>query len=74
MPYLSVAGRPELTEAFEAAHSVMLAVFSADHCAELTAAHLPGYVESLFVVRETCSIITLRNSSYRISVQYDKQW
>lgn len=47
-PYLAAGGNTLLLPIFEAAHSVMLAVFSAPRNAELTARHLPFYIESLF--------------------------
>ncbi|KAI9853020.1 MAG: hypothetical protein M1838_002799 [Thelocarpon superellum] len=47
-PYLTSGGNPNLREIFEAAHSVMLAVLSTPHNAELTARITPFYVESLF--------------------------
>ena len=39
-----------LLEIFEAAHSVVLAVFSAPQNADITAKHLPFYVDNLFAV------------------------
>ena len=49
-PYLAAGGNNNLLPIFEAAHSVMLAVFSAPQNADLTAKHLPFYIESLFNV------------------------
>ena len=49
-PYLAAGGNNNLLPIFEAAHSVMLAVFSAPQNAELTARQLPFYVEALFKV------------------------
>lgn len=49
-PYLAAGGNNNLLPIFEAAHSVMLAVFSAPQNAELTARHLPFYIDSLFAV------------------------
>ena len=51
-PYLSASlnGHVEMLPIFEAAHSVMLAVLSAPQSAELTAKHLPFYVDALFRV------------------------
>jgi hypothetical protein len=54
-PYLaaSLGENPHLLPIFEAAHSVMLAVFSAPQSADLTAKHLPFYVDALFQVFPT---------------------
>lgn len=49
-PYLAAGGNNNLLPLFEAAHSVMLAVFSAPQNAQLTAKHLPFYIEALFNV------------------------
>lgn len=49
-PYLAAGGNNHLLEIFEAAHSVMLAVLSAPQSANMAAAHLPSYVDSLFKV------------------------
>jgi len=49
-PYLTTGADPHLLPIFEAAHSVMLAVFAAPQTAEITARHLPFYVETLFNV------------------------
>ncbi|KAK4897024.1 hypothetical protein LTR27_005271 [Elasticomyces elasticus] len=49
-PYLAAGGNNHLLTIFEAAHSVMLAAFSAPQNVELTAKHLPFYVEALFKV------------------------
>lgn len=49
-PYLVAGGNHHLLPAFEAAHSVMLAIFSAPQNAGLTAKHLPSYVDALFQV------------------------
>ena len=49
-PYLAAGGNNNLLPIFEAAHSVMLAVFSAPQNSELTAKHLPFYIDSLFNV------------------------
>ena len=48
--YLSAGGNNNLLPIFEAAHSVMLAVFSAPQNAELTKRHLPFYIDALFSV------------------------
>ncbi|KAF4553399.1 Hypothetical protein D9617_7g031260 [Elsinoe fawcettii] len=50
LPYLTSTATPELIPIFEAAHSVMLAVFSAPHNAEVASRHLPFYVDALFKV------------------------
>lgn len=51
-PYLAATlnGNTSLLPIFEAAHSVMLAVLSAPQSAELTAKHLPFYIDALFRV------------------------
>ena len=50
MPYLAAGGNNNLLPIFEAAHSVMLAVFSGPQNAEVTARHLPFYIDALFKV------------------------
>ena len=49
-PYLAAGGNNNLLSIFEAAHSVMLSVFSAPQNAELTKRQLPFYVDALFRV------------------------
>ncbi|KAF2101112.1 hypothetical protein NA57DRAFT_37034 [Rhizodiscina lignyota] len=49
-PYLAAGGSNDLLPIFEAAHSVILSVLSAPQSAELTAKHLPFYVDALFSV------------------------
>ncbi|KAF2768643.1 hypothetical protein EJ03DRAFT_352008 [Teratosphaeria nubilosa] len=49
-PYLAAGRNNNLLPIFEAAHSVMLATFSAPQNAELTAKQLPFYVDALFKV------------------------
>lgn len=49
-PYLAAGGNNNLLAISEAAHSVMLAVFSAPQNAELTTRHLPFYIDALFKV------------------------
>ena len=49
-PYLAAGGNNHLLPIFEAAHSVMLSVFSAPQNAELTTTHLPFYIDALFKV------------------------
>ena len=52
LPYLSAGSTNTgpLIPIFEAAHSVLLAVFSSPQNATLTGRHLPAYVETLFAV------------------------
>ncbi|KAH8724331.1 hypothetical protein GQ44DRAFT_727981 [Phaeosphaeriaceae sp. PMI808] len=50
MPYLAAGENPHMLPIFEAAHSVMLAVLSAPQSAEVTAKHLPFYIDALFSV------------------------
>jgi hypothetical protein len=50
IPYLAAGGNNNLLPIFEAAHSVMLAVFSAPQSVELAGKHLPFYVDALFRV------------------------
>ncbi|WPG98917.1 Hypothetical protein R9X50_00171700 [Acrodontium crateriforme] len=52
-PYLVAGGNNNLLPIFEAAHSVMLAVFSGTRNSDLTTKHLPLYVDSLFKVFPT---------------------
>ncbi|KAL9107269.1 MAG: hypothetical protein Q9227_007811 [Pyrenula ochraceoflavens] len=47
-PYLIVGGNVHLLEIFEAAHSVMLALFATPHCFQLTEKHLAFYIDTLF--------------------------
>ncbi|KAK0247859.1 hypothetical protein LTS09_017033 [Friedmanniomyces endolithicus] len=49
-PYLAAGGNNHMLTIFEAAHSVMLAAFSAPENVELTTKHLPFYVDALFKV------------------------
>ncbi|KAL8796370.1 MAG: hypothetical protein Q9195_001277 [Heterodermia aff. obscurata] len=49
-PYLGLGGDQRLIEAFEAAHSVMLAVFSAPQNTDLTMRHIHPYFSVLFKV------------------------
>ena len=48
--YLGVGSDRRLREIFEAAHSVMLAVFSAPQSSELVAKYIHPYVDALFTV------------------------
>lgn len=49
-PYLGIGGDQRLIEIFEAAHSVMLGVFSAPQNSELVSRHIYNYVNALFMV------------------------
>lgn len=60
-PYLLAAGMDHLLEAFEAAHSVMLAVFSAPQSVELAGRYVPGYTDALFSVRRCNACVTKSN-------------
>lgn len=49
IPYLaSLTSTPSLLSLFEAAHSVMLSVLSAPQSTDVTAKHLPFYIDALF--------------------------
>ncbi|KAI8942185.1 hypothetical protein NX059_000272 [Plenodomus lindquistii] len=50
VPYLAAGENRHMLPVFEAAHSVMLAVLSAPQSAEITAKHLPFYIDALFRV------------------------
>ncbi|KAB8079015.1 hypothetical protein BDV29DRAFT_111151 [Aspergillus leporis] len=50
VPYLPAGGDNNLLEIFEAAHSVVLAVFAIPGNALLAAKHLPFYIDNLFAV------------------------
>ncbi|KAF1917297.1 hypothetical protein BDU57DRAFT_586058 [Ampelomyces quisqualis] len=50
VPYLAAGKNPQMLPVFEAAHSVMLAVLTAPQSAEITAKHLPFYINALFSV------------------------
>lgn len=50
VPYLASGKNHHMLSIFEAAHSVMLAVLSAPQSAEITAKHLPFYIDALFSV------------------------
>ncbi|KAI4691967.1 uncharacterized protein J4E84_002935 [Alternaria hordeiaustralica] len=50
VPYLAAGENRHMLPVFEAAHSVMLAVLSAPQSAEITAKHLPFYIDALFSV------------------------
>ena len=47
IPYLGLGADQRLFEIFEAAHSVMLAVFAAPQCTDLTIRHIHYYFEAL---------------------------
>ncbi|KAJ5668954.1 hypothetical protein N7462_010024 [Penicillium macrosclerotiorum] len=49
-PYLAAGANSLLLEIFEAAHSLVLVVFAIPNNSELTAKHLPFYIENLFAV------------------------
>ncbi|KAL8766232.1 MAG: hypothetical protein Q9209_006920 [Squamulea sp. 1 TL-2023] len=49
-PYLGVRGEQRSLEAFEAAHSVMLATIAAPHNTDLAASHIETYINLLFEV------------------------
>ena len=51
IPYLGNEGDVRLYEIFEAAHSVVLAVFSAPQNFDMTTQRLPFYIDTLFSVR-----------------------
>jgi len=50
VPYLAAGGNHNMLPIFEAAHSVMLSVLSAPQSADITAKHLPFYIDALFSV------------------------
>ena len=50
IPYLAAGEDRHMLTIFEAAHSVMLAVLSAPQSADITAKHLPFYIDALFSV------------------------
>lgn len=50
LPYLAAGANRLLLEIFEAAHSVVLAVFAIPENAAVAAKHLPFYIENLFAV------------------------
>jgi hypothetical protein len=50
IPYLASGGNSHLLQIFEAAHSVMLAVFSAPQSAAVAGQHLSFYIDALFSV------------------------
>ena len=59
-PYLGLGADQRLFEIFEAAHSVMLAVFAAPQCTDLTIRHIHHYFEALFkvcTIRLVCGYI-----------------
>ncbi|KAL8785312.1 MAG: hypothetical protein Q9213_003457 [Squamulea squamosa] len=49
-PYLGVQGEQSSLEAFEAAHSIMLAIIAAPHNTDLAASHIETYIDLLFEV------------------------
>ncbi|KAL4777555.1 hypothetical protein BDW60DRAFT_5303 [Aspergillus nidulans var. acristatus] len=50
LPYLPAGGNNHLLEIFEAAHSLVLAVFAIPNNAAVAAKHLPFYIDNLFAV------------------------
>jgi hypothetical protein len=50
VPYLAAGENRQMLPVFEAAHSIMLAVLSAPQSADITAKHLPFYIDALFSV------------------------
>ncbi|KAF9893424.1 hypothetical protein FE257_010736 [Aspergillus nanangensis] len=50
LPYLPAGGNNHLLEIFEAAHSVVLAVFAIPENAAIAAKNLPFYIDNLFAV------------------------
>ncbi|ORX94292.1 hypothetical protein BCR34DRAFT_608312 [Clohesyomyces aquaticus] len=50
VPYLAAGGNHSMLPIFEAAHSVMLSVLSTPQSADVTAKHLPFYIDALFSV------------------------
>ncbi|KAF1970770.1 hypothetical protein BU23DRAFT_472993 [Bimuria novae-zelandiae CBS 107.79] len=50
VPYLAAGNNHNMLPIFEAAHSVMLSVLSAPQSADITAKHLPFYIDALFGV------------------------
>lgn len=50
LPYLAAGANKLLLEIFEAAHSVVLAVFAIPENAAVAAKHLPFYIDNLFAV------------------------
>ena len=63
--YLGLGGDPRLLEIFEAAHSVMLAVFSAPQNTDLVSKHLIAYFNTL-------SQVSLSQQSYRDHASYSE--
>ncbi|KAL4807369.1 hypothetical protein BDV18DRAFT_137537 [Aspergillus unguis] len=53
IPYLPAGGNNHLLEIFEAAHSLVLAVFAVPEKAGLATKHLPFYIDNLFAVFPT---------------------
>ncbi|KAI9374008.1 hypothetical protein BJX61DRAFT_500160 [Aspergillus egyptiacus] len=52
-PYLPAGGNNHLLEIFEAAHSLLLAIFAIPNNAAVAAKHLPFYIDNLFAVFPT---------------------
>lgn len=66
LPYLAAKANKLLLEIFEAAHSVVLAVFAIPGNAAVAAKHLPFYIDNLFAV---CSIYRVILSATHESTQ-----
>lgn len=66
LPYLASGSDNRLLEIFEAAHSVVLAVFAIPENADVTAKHLPFYIDNLFTVSRVLEI----NAMFDFEEQY----
>jgi hypothetical protein len=55
LPYLPAGGNNHLLEIFEAAHSLVLAVFAIPNNAAVAAKHLPFYIDNLLAVSQSSS-------------------
>lgn len=66
-PYLGVGSDHRLIELFEAAHSVMLAVFSAPQNSEIVAKHIHPYFDALFKVCVLFSVLYRRLQAFKQS-------
>lgn len=69
-PYLAAGGNNHLLEIFEAAHSVVLAVFSSPQNADVTAKHLPFYVDNLFTVGFAAATVFFLSLADGLSYRY----
>ena len=52
LPYLGAGADLRLRDLSEAAHSIMLSIFSSPRCLNLAGRYIPIYVEALFSVRQ----------------------